>query len=224
MKKLAFKVLAEIGVMFVIMCLAIFFPAGSCDFWQAWLYLLIFFIPTIFITIYLLIKSPRLVKRRMRCLSEERRPIQKIIQLLVSFLFFSFFIIAGFDHRLDWSHIPAIVVILADVAVLYSWYIEFLVLRENSYASSVIEISADQQVISTGPYAVVRHPMYSGAIIMILFTPIALASWWGLLPAVMISFAIVLRLLDEEKLLHQSLAGYNEYCLKVRFRLIPKVW
>ncbi len=224
MDKLTAKVLAEIGIMFVILCLAVFLPAGSFNFWQAWLYLPVFFVPTVFITIYLLIKSPQLVERRMRGLSQERRTIQKIIQLMISPLFFSLFIIAGFDHRLDWSHVPAIFVIFANIAVLYSWYIEFLALRENSYASSVIEVSTDQQVISTGPYASVRHPMYSGAIIMILFTPIALASWWGVFPAILICFAIVLRLLDEEKLLHQSLAGYDRYCLKVRFRLIPKVW
>ena len=143
---------------------------------------------------------------------------------LLSFSFSLIVVVAGFDYRFNWSHVPAFLVITADVVVLLGPLIQFQVLKENRFASAVVAIVPDQKVISTGPYAVVRHPMYSGILLMDFFIPIALGSWWGLPFALAMMVVFTLRLLDEEKLLHQSLAGYEEYRRKVQYRLIPHVW
>ena len=167
-------------------------------------------------------EDPQFVERRVT--AKEQRLIQKLFKTFFYFLFFSLYVIAGFDRRLHWSRVPTTFVIVADVAVLFSWRIFFLVFKENSYGSSAVEVTATQKVISSGPYRLVRHPMYSGALLLALFTPIALGSWWGLPSAFLIVVPFVSRLFDEEKFLHQNLPAYDEYCNKVRYRLIPRIW
>jgi protein-S-isoprenylcysteine O-methyltransferase Ste14 len=133
-------------------------------------------------------------------------------------------LVPGFDHRLHWSYIPTIFVIAGNIAVLFGFLIVFFVFKENSYTSAIVEIADNQKVISTGLYAFVRHPMYSGGLLLLFFTPIALGSWYGLPLFLPMFIVIILRLLDEEKLLYQNLPDYKEYCQKVRYRLIPYIW
>jgi protein-S-isoprenylcysteine O-methyltransferase Ste14 len=139
-------------------------------------------------------------------------------------LFFSILIIPSLDHRFGWSNVPLSIVIVGDILVALGFYLIFLVFRENTFAAATIEISTDQKVITTGPYSIVRHPMYIGALIMLLGTPPALGSWWGLLTFIPFTMIIVLRLFDEEKFLLKNLPCYKEYCQKIRYRLIPSLW
>jgi protein-S-isoprenylcysteine O-methyltransferase Ste14 len=195
------------------------------DFWEAWAFLSVFFFPVLFITLYFLRKDPKLIERRLRVGPvAEKRMSQKLIQSIASLFFILSFLVPGFDHRFHWSLVPTILVIAADGILLLGFFIVFFVFKENSYTSAVVEVGTDQKVICTGPYAVVRHPMYSGALLLFFFMPISLGSWWALLLALPMFVVIVLRLLDEEKFLLRSLAGYGEYCQNVRYRLIPRIW
>ncbi len=222
MSKLAIRLTVNGTIAFAIPCFCLFLPASSLDYWQAWIYLTVFFGGSIFMILYLLKKDPHLLERRET--AKEQRPIQKLFQAAFALLFISLFIIAGFDRRLHWSDVPTSFVIVADGVVLLSWRMFFMVLRENSYASSAVEITDTQKVISSGPYARVRHPMYSAFLLLVLPTPIALGSWWGLPSAFLMVVVFLFRLLDEEVLLRQDLPGYDEYRKKVRYRLIPKIW
>jgi protein-S-isoprenylcysteine O-methyltransferase Ste14 len=207
------------------MALSLFVAAWTLDFWQGWLYLAVFFTPVLMITVYFLRADPGLIESRLKPgPTAETRIRQKIIQSLASIFFILMFIVPGFDHRLQWSQIPVVLTLAAAGGVLFCFLIIFLVFRENSYSSAVVEIANGQKVISTGPYAIVRHPMYSAALLLFFFTPIALGSWWALPLALPMCILIALRLLDEEKLLFQSLEGYPEYCRLVPFRLVPFIW
>ena len=172
--------------------------------------------------IYFLKNDPELLERRMR--SKEKETEQRLIIGIMSICFFFTFLIPGFDKRFGWSRIPIVVVIIADMVVLLGYGFVFLVLKENSYASRIIEVEKDQQVISSGPSAMVRHPMYLGVSLMFLFTPLALGSYWALIPAVLMIFVLVPRIFNEEKVLQRDLEGYREYMQKVRYRLIPGIW
>jgi protein-S-isoprenylcysteine O-methyltransferase Ste14 len=166
-----------------------------------------------------------LLKRRLNAgAAAEKERSQKIIQTFASFIFVGILLTPGFDHRFRWSDVPACLVITGDIFVVLGFFIVFRVFRENSYTSAAIEIAEKQTVISTGPYAVVRHPMYSGALLMLLFTPLALGSFWDFLFVILIFAVIVWRLLDEEKFLTKNLPGYAAYCHKTRFRLVPAIW
>jgi len=225
MNTLTLKALAVSGYSFVIFSLCLFLPAWSFDFWQAWLYLFSIFCPALTITFYMLKHNPQLTEHRLKGgATTEQRFLQRVIRLLSPLFWVSSLILSAFDHRLHWSHVPASLAILADIAVILGWLVIFFVFKENNYASATVEIVDLQKVISTGPYAIVRHPMYSGTVLLVLFAPMALGSWWGLAFSVPSSFLIVLRLLDEEKLLLQTLNGYDTYCDKVRYRLVPGVW
>lgn len=162
------------------------------------------------------------MERRLKL--KEREKEQKLIVMLSSVVFFIGFIIPGLDYRFHWSEVPAYLVIAADVFVLLGYLIVFLALKENMYASRVVEVDKEQKVISTGPYAIVRHPMYSGTILMFLSTPIALGSFWALIPSLLIPILIVYRILNEEKILLKELSGYKEYCRKTHYRLLPFIW
>ena len=177
------------------------------------------------ITLYFLKKDPSLIKSRLKAgPAAEQQKSQKIIQALASIFFILPFITASIDHRLGWSNVPTWIVLLGDVLVSVGLYIVFLVFRENTFTSATIEVRDEQKVISTGPYGVIRHPMYSGAFIMLLGIPLALGSWWAFIFVFLLFAAIVWRLLDEEKFLSINLPGYTSYHQKVRYRLIPFVW
>ncbi len=202
--------------------LILFLPAGTLDYWQAWIYCAVLFIPVIFVVFYFLKKDPELLERRMRMKEKEEK--QKTIIKIGIILFSIGFIIPGLDYRYHWSNVPVPLVIAANAIVLAGYIIVFFVLRENSYASRIIEVEKGQKVITTGPYAIVRHPMYLGVLLMYLFTPIALGSYWAIIFFLPLIPLIVVRLLNEEEVLLRELPGYKEYCQKTRYHLVPFIW
>lgn len=205
--------------------LALFLSAGTLRYWQAWVYLGVFSVCVILITAYLIKYDRPLLERRVRAgPTAETDKRQKIIQSLASLFFLALFIVSGLDFRFGWSKVPPSLSLAADGVVALSFLIVFVVFRENSYTSATIEIAEKQEVITSGPYRLVRHPMYAGGTLLLLVTPLALGSWVGLLFALPVILVIVVRLLEEEKFLAASLKGYEEYRQKVRYRLIPFVW
>ena len=218
---------AWLGLIFVAvaMGLLLFVPAGTVHYWQAWAYLVVFFGASLLITLYLMKKDPALLKRRLSAgPTAEKEKTRKIIMLFASVGFIILVIVPALDHRFGWSAVPLDVVVLGDILVAVGFYIIFLVYKVNTFTSATIEIAEDQKVISTGPYALVRHPMYAGGLLYCLGTPLALGSYWGLLAFVAIVPVLIWRLLDEERLLSKNLPGYAEYCAKVRWRLIPGIF
>ena len=209
----------------VVLWLLIFLPAGSLNYWQGWLIWLHFTAWTAGGTWYLLKHDPALVQRRLRAgPTAEREPAQKRIVLVLSIAMGAMFVVSALDYRFGWSAVPWPIVIAGNVLVAVGYLFMFVVLRENSFASSTIEVGADQRVISTGPYAVVRHPMYAGALMMFIGVPPALGSWWGLVPVALLTAGLVARLKDEEAYLVRNLPGYEAYRSNVRSRLVPGVW
>ena len=200
----------------------LFLPAGSLQYWPGWIYLCVIFVPLFFAVSYFLKNDSGLLKRRMKM--REKTGEQKRIILLSAGIFFIGFLIPGLDYRYQWSDVPVVLVLAADMIVCLGYRIAFLTMRENSYASRIIEVEPGQKVISTGPYAFIRHPMYAGFLLMFLFTPLALGSYWAMVVCVPLAVMIVLRILNEEEVLSRDLAGYQEYCRKVRYRLVPRVW
>src|SRR6266571_165945 len=225
MSNLNTKVWSRSIVFAIVLALLLFVPAGTIEYWQAWVYLVVFFASSVAVTIYLMNKDPALLMRRMKAgPTAEREKTQKIIMFFAMVSFVTIFLVSALDYRFMWSPVPLAVVIGGDIVVALGFFITFLVVKENTFASATIEITKDQSVISTGPYAIVRHPMYSGGLLIVLGTPLALGSLWGFLTFIPTSIWIVWRLLDEEKFLAKNLAGYDEYRAKIRYRLVPHVW
>jgi protein-S-isoprenylcysteine O-methyltransferase Ste14 len=217
------KMLISRVAFFVLIALAVLFiPAGTLAYWQAWMYLLLLLISGGVVLVYFYQHNPELLARRMNF--TEKSQAQKRIVGIGDLTVFLTFLLPGFDQRWGWSQAPAWLAIAAEVGVLLGYALVIRVFLENRYASRVVEVSDGQQVISSGPYAVVRHPMYVGAIFFYVLSPLALGSYWAVIPAALIIPVLVLRILNEEALLHRELAGYTEYTRKVRYRLIPWVW
>jgi protein-S-isoprenylcysteine O-methyltransferase Ste14 len=209
------------GALLVTM-LMFFLPAGTFQYPEAWVFIGIIFIPMTLVLVYLLKNDTGLLARRMRLREKEAQ--QKRIVKLSYIPFVLAFLMPGFDKRFGWSHVPLGEVIVADVLVLLGYCLVFLVFRENRYASRIIEVEKGQTVIASGPYAVIRHPMYLGSLLMYVFSPLALGSYWAVLPGLLIIPVLVARILNEEKVLLRDLHGYQEYVQKTRYRLIPGVW
>jgi protein-S-isoprenylcysteine O-methyltransferase Ste14 len=209
----------------VVLAVVLFVAAGTLDYWQGWLFLAAFGVPATLVTIYFLRNDPALIERRLDAgAAAETRKSQKIIQALASVFFVALLLIPALDRRFGWSAVPTPIVVIADLLVALGLLIVFFVFRENSYTSATITVSEGQKVISTGPYRVVRHPMYAGALLMLLCVPLALGSLVGLVAFVPMTAAIVWRLMDEERYLATELSGYEDYRRKVRHRLVPYVW
>jgi protein-S-isoprenylcysteine O-methyltransferase Ste14 len=209
----------------IVMAALLFMSAGTIDYWQGWLFMAVFVGASAAITVYLAMNDPKLLERRMSAgPTAEKEPLQKILMLFAITGFIALFVFPAFDHRFGWSPVPAYISLAADALILFSFLLIFLVLKANTYAASTIQIAAGQKVISTGPYALVRHPMYAGALPLLAGMPLALGSWWGLCGLMLFLPALIWRLLDEEKFLQKNLAGYADYCRKVRYRLLPFVW
>jgi protein-S-isoprenylcysteine O-methyltransferase Ste14 len=209
----------------VFLAALILLPAWSLRYWQGWLFLGVFSAAVIFITAYFLRVDPGLVERRLKAgAAAETRKSQKRVQTFASILVCLLVLLPVLDHRFGWSAPPAAVSILGDGLVALGFLVIFLVFRVNSFTSGVVEIGQDQKVITTGPYAIVRHPMYSGALVMFAGIPLALGSWWGLLLVLPMAAVLVLRLVDEEKFLDDELPGYREYRRAVRCRLVPAIY
>lgn len=200
-------------------------PAGSLRFWQGWLYAFTFITATILISIYFLKHDPKLVERRMHVgPAAEQEPTQKIIMTFTLLSFVILLALPGLDYRWHWSTVPLWLVLAANTGVALSFGIFFVVLKQNSFAASTIRVEPDQPVVSTGLYAIVRHPLYAGALLFLICTPPALGSYWTFLMLIPTVAALVWRLLDEERFLKRNLPGYEEYCRATRFRLIPWIW
>ena len=166
MNKLTIQSLIGLANLMIILALLLFLPAWSLHYWQAWIFLLVFSVSVLLITLYFLQKDPRLIESRLKAGPvAEQQQSQKVIQALASLFFILPFIIASLDHRFGWSQVPTYLVLFGNILVALGLYVVFLVFRENSFTSATIEIQQEQKVISTGPYAVIRHPMYSGAFI-----------------------------------------------------------
>jgi protein-S-isoprenylcysteine O-methyltransferase Ste14 len=223
--KVKVKALLGLGQLLVVMGLVVFLTAGTWRYVEGWAFLLVFGASALAITLYLMRNDPRLLEQRVKAGPvAEQRPLQKMLQALASLGFLAVLAVPALDHRLSWSHVPLIGNVLGEVLVGTGFWIVFLVFRENSFASAIIQVDADQKLIDTGPYARVRHPMYAGALILLAGTPLALGSWWGLIALAPLIAVIVSRLLDEEAVLVEGLAGYAEYRQRTRYRLIPRVW
>jgi protein-S-isoprenylcysteine O-methyltransferase Ste14 len=197
-------------------------PAGSFLYWQAWIYFSVIFFPMLFVLRYLIKRDPELLERRLR--SKEKVKEQKIILNLFSLLFLIGFLIPGLDYRFGWSHVSVPVVIIANGLVFTGYMIFFSTMKANSYASRIIEVEEKQTVISSGPYAVIRHPMYAGWLLMIIATPVALGSYWALSVFIIVTIPLLGRIVNEEKILLTELPGYDGYCREIKYRLIPFVW
>ena len=204
-----------IGAMF-------FLPAGTFDYWQAWTWLGTLFIPMGISLVYLLKIDPKLLERRTR--TNETRPEQRRIIMASVVYLLIIFILPGFDVRNGWSNVPAWLCLAADGVVFVSYLLYVFVMKTNTYASRVIEVEQGQQVITNGPYALVRHPMYLSMILMMTASPLALGSYWAMPPSFLFILLLAARAKNEEELLQKELAGYSEYMQMTRYRLFPGVW
>ncbi|NLI39911.1 MAG: isoprenylcysteine carboxylmethyltransferase family protein [Caldisericales bacterium] len=222
---LAKKTLLYFALFLVIMGLAIFLPAWSLAYWEGWVYISIFFVLVLLVTLYLLKNDPELLKRRLRRGPfSEKEKSQRIIQTFSTLVFSGTILFPGFDHRYGFSMAPWYVPVIGNLLLVVAYIIVFVVFKTNTYTSAIIETTKDQKVISTGPYAIVRHPMYSGAILVFIATPLALGSYWALLFVVPTILVVAWRAVEEEKFLSKNLSGYIEYCQKTRYRFVPYVW
>jgi protein-S-isoprenylcysteine O-methyltransferase Ste14 len=222
LKTKAFLGLAQLTA---VMALVLFLAAGTWRYAQGWIFLLAFSTYSLAITLYLMRHDPQLLARRVTAgPAAEERPRQKVIQALASAAFLSVILVPALDHRFSWSRVPLALVVLGEALMAVGFLMVFLVFKENTFASAIIEVGAQQEVIDTGPYAWVRHPMYAGALILLAGIPLALGSFWGLLTLVPFIAVIVWRLREEEAFLSKQLSGYDAYCRRIRHRLIPGVW
>jgi protein-S-isoprenylcysteine O-methyltransferase Ste14 len=203
----------------------VFLPAGTFDYWQGWLFVVVFAVLTAIPGIYLLRNNPAALKRRMRPgPAAETTLAQKVISSAALFLLAAMIVLSVLDHRFGWSPAPAPVSLIGEALVAIGLGVIVLVIIQNGYAAANINVEADQTVVSTGLYGLVRHPMYIGAIIMMVGIPLALGSFWALVVLIPALMVLAFRILDEEKVLGQQLTGYRQYAQQVRYRLVPHVW
>ena len=219
------KAFAGLAFLLLVMGALIFVPAWTLNYWQAWTFLTVFFGSSFGITVHLMKNDPKLLERRTQGgPTSEKETSQKAIQSITAIGFIAILIVSALDHRFVWSPVPAYVSFLGEALIVFGLLIIFLVFKQNSFASSIIEIAPDQKVISTGLYGLVRHPMYMGAFFYLVGIPLALGSLWGLFVIGLMMPTLIWRLLDEERFLATNLPGYVGYQAKVRHRLIPAVW
>lgn len=223
--KIALRALTSSVIGLVLFALLVFWPAGTFDYWQGWVFIAVFAVSTTIPSIYLAVTNPAALQRRMEVgPAAETRPLQKLI---VTFAFFSLgamIVVSALDFRLGWSFVPAEVSVVGDVLVAVGLLIAMITTIQNGYAAGNVKVESAQTVVSTGVYSVVRHPMYFGNVILMIGIPLALGSYWGLLFVIPGLAVLVTRILDEEKVLTQQLAGYADYVQRVHARLVPHVW
>lgn len=219
---LAAKALAAYVVGIAVLGLLLFLPAGTIHYEGGWRLLGLLFVPMLLMGVVLLIASPDLLARRLN--RKEKRSAQSGVIRLSGLVFLVGFVLAGLDWRYGWSEVCATATITASVVFLIGYLLYFEVMRENVWLSRTIEVFDEQEVISSGLYGIVRHPMYTATILMFLSMPVVLGSWWAVIPFVFYVPLIVVRIIDEERLLRQELRGYDDYCTHIRWRLIPFIW
>ena len=216
------KIISFLIISLLVLCMVFFLPARTLNYWEAWVYIGIIFSCATVVIIHFLKHDPELLERRIR--TREKLKEQKLIIRISWILFMPIFLLPGFDKYYGWSDVPLILTIISEILVLAGYLIVFAVFRENSYTSRVVDVESGQKVVTTGPYSVVRHPMYSGIIMMYGFTPLALGSYWGLIGSVLISLLLTMRIRSEEKFLLENLEGYRDYFQKTRYRILPGIW
>ena len=202
--------------------LLIFLPAGSFKFFNGWLFMDLLFIPMFLVGIYLMIKDPDLLRRRLN--AKEKESEQKDVVLLSGLMFVLGFIVAGLDYRYSFLVLPKIVIIISSIIFLISYLLYGLVLKQNTYLLRTIEVEKNQKLVDSGFYSIVRHPMYSITIILFFMIPLVLGSIISFIVFMMYPLIIIKRIENEEEVLEKDLKGYKEYKKKVRYRLVPYIW
>jgi protein-S-isoprenylcysteine O-methyltransferase Ste14 len=225
MMKVAIQAIASGLIGLVVFGLLVFWAAGTFDYWQGWAFIAVFAASTMIPSLYLAAKNPAALERRMQAgPAAETRPLQKLI---ISFAFVSLgatIVVSALDFRFGWSSVPAAISVIGDVLVALGLGISMIVTIQNGYAAANVKVESGQDLVSTGLYGVVRHPMYFGNVVLMIGIPLALGSYWGLLFVIPGLAVLATRILDEEKVLTQQLAGYRDYAQRVHYRLVPYVW
>ena len=223
--KIALQTFASTLIGLAVFGLLVFWPAGTFDYWQGWAFIAVFAAATTIPSLYLAATEPAALRRRMQAgPAAETRPLQKLI---ISFAFVSLgatIVVSALDFRFGWSSVPAAISVIGDVLVALGLGIAMLVVIQNSYASANITVESGQELVSTGLYGLVRHPMYFGNVVLMVGIPLALGSYWGLLFLIPGLAVLAIRIVDEENVLTLDLAGYPDYTQKVHYRLLPYVW
>ncbi len=223
--KTLLQAVVSVPIGLVVFGLLVFWPAGTFDYWQGWAFIAVFAIATLVPSIYLGVRNPAALQRRMHAgPGAETRTVQKIISVVAFGSLAAMIVVSALDFRFGWSTVPAAVSVAGDVLVAVGLGIAMLVVIQNAYAAANITVEHGQQLATTGFYAFVRHPMYFGNVIMMIGVPLALGSYWGLAFIIPGLIVLGLRINDEEALLRQELDGYSEYTQKVHHRLVPYVW
>ena len=223
--KITLQMLAYTVFSIVFFGMLLFWPAGTFDYWQAWVFIAVFVVGAMVPTIYLAVAYPDAFRRRTRSGPfAETRTVQKFINVGIMLAVVTTGVVSAVDHRFGWSTVPTAVVVVGNVLVVAGLGLAELVVIQNNYAAATITVEEEQPVVSTGLYGLVRHPMYVGALIMMVGMPLALASYWALLTIIPGMLVFAARISDEEKALRQDLDGYQEYTEKVQYRLVPGVW
>lgn len=220
--KLFFEALLKFSLGLILIGLLIFIPANTIKYWNGWLFIGLLFIPTLIVSIVMMIKSPNLLRSRLN--AKEKESEQKLVVALSGVMFLAGFIIAGLNYRYSWTQLPDIVVIISSIIFILSYVMYIEVLRENSFLSRTIEVQKEQKVIDTGLYKIVRHPMYFSTLILFLSIPLILDSLISFIIFLVYPFIIIKRINNEEEVLEKELSGYKEYKKKVKYKLIPFVW
>ena len=220
--KLACNALIKFTVGLLLVGVLLFLPAGSFEYINGWLFIGLLFIPMLILGVVLLIKSPDLLKKRLG--AREKENTQKGVVAVSGILFVIGFAVAGLDFRFGWSEVPLWVVIASSIVLLISYALYAEVMRENAYLSRTIEVQEDQKVVDTGLYGIVRHPMYSVTLWLFLSIPLVLGSWWSFICFAPYIAVIVVRIINEEKVLEKGLQGYTEYKKRVKYRILPFIW
>ena len=220
--KLLFSAIFKFLCGFIMVCLLIFLPAGSMNFLNGWIFIALLFVPMLILGIVMFIKSPELLKSRLD--AKEKGKTQKSVVAFSAIIFIVGFVVAGLDFRFGWSRVSFIIVFISSVLLLVSYLFYAEVMRENEYLSRTIKVVDNQKVVDTGFYSIVRHPMYAVTLLLFLSIPLVLGSWWSFLCFLLYIPVIVVRIINEEKILEEQLEGYKEYKTRIKYRLIPFVW
>ena len=225
MNKLIVQTFSTFLLGMFLLSLLLFLPAWTFNYWQAWVFIVVFMICVSGIGLYLALKDPALLERRKKVgPTNEQSPAQKIAISIGFLALLGIFVFSAISHRFGWSPVPVYVSLAGDSLVALGLLFNLLVFKENTYGGATVETIADQKVISTGPYALIRHPMYEGVLVMIIGIPLALDAWWSLVIIVVAVPALIWRIVEEEKLLMKDLPGYVEYTQKVKYRILPYLW
>lgn len=220
--KLAFKGLIKYICGLILVCLLVFLPAGTFKYTGGWLFVGLLFIPILVLGIVLLIKSPKLLEKRLD--GKEKEGEQKSVVAFSAIMFLGGFVVAGLDHRFGWSNVPTFVVIIASVLFVVAYVLYAEVMRENAYLSRTVEVQEGQKVVDTGLYGIVRHPMYAVTVLLFLMIPLILGSWYSFIIFILYPFILAKRIKNEEEFLTKNLSGYFEYKKKVKYKMIPFIW